>query len=96
MIYLISLVAFLAILVLAGLIWFGMKHLDLKGDPASVSKAFSEVINTQAQLIVGVLIVLVITLLMIEKNITAEAGLPIISLVGGYLLGKGINDHKGK
>ncbi len=96
MIIAISFAMLLALGSLVFLIWYGMKRLPLVGDPANVSKAFADIIRTQAQLVIGLFIVLVITLLLISGNITSDAGLPIISLVGGYLLGKEVNGRGSK
>lgn len=42
------------------------------------------------QFIISVFVVLCITILLLTKTISAEAGLPILSGVGGFAIGKGI------
>lgn len=72
--------------------WYGIKNLfPGSGDPASVAKSFSEITKNYSQLIVGMFVVLVITALLLEKIISPESGLPIISLIVGYILGSRIN-----
>ncbi len=61
------------------------------GDPANVAKSFSEIIKNYSQLILGLFVVLVITALLLEKIVSPESGLSIISLIVGYILGSRIN-----
>ena len=72
--------------------WYGIKNLfPGSGDPANVAKSFSEITKNYSQLIVGMFVVLVITALLLEKVISPESGLSIISLIVGYILGSRIN-----
>lgn len=72
--------------------WYGIKNLfPGSGDPANIARSFSDIAKTYSQLIVGLFVVLVITALLLEKIITPESGLPIISLIVGYILGSRIN-----
>lgn len=55
---------------------YGIKNLfPGSGDPASVSKSFSEIIKNYSQLILGLFVVLVITALLLEKVVNPESGL---------------------
>lgn len=48
--------------------------------------------TTYVQTIVAVVIIVVIAALIISKSITAEAGLPIISGVSGFVIAKTVNN----
>ena len=72
--------------------WYGIKNLfPGSGDPANVSRSFSEITKNYSQLILGLFVVLVITALLLEKIVSPESGLPIISLIVGYILGSRVN-----
>ena len=46
------------------------------------------------QVLLAVLIVIVLTILLITKTITAEAGLPILSGISGFAIAKGVSAAK--
>jgi hypothetical protein len=48
--------------------------------------------TTYVQTIIALVIIIVITLLIVSKNVTAEAGLPIISGVSGFVIAKTVNN----
>lgn len=64
--------------------------------PRFVSEAFSESLERRnefwtayGQLVVATLIIIVLTILLLTKTITAEAGLPILSAISGFAIAKG-------
>lgn len=50
--------------------------------------------TTYGQIIISVFIVCIITLLLLTKIITAEAGLPLLSAVSGFTIAKSSTAHK--
>ncbi|GLI33268.1 hypothetical protein [Desulforhabdus amnigena] len=46
--------------------------------------------TTYGQVLVAVLIIIVLTILLLTKTITAEAGLPILSAISGFAIAKGV------
>jgi hypothetical protein len=46
--------------------------------------------TSYGQIVIAALIIIVLTILLITKTITAEAGLPILSAVSGFALAKGV------
>lgn len=46
------------------------------------------------QIIIAVLIALVLTILLLTKTISAEAGLPILSGISGFAIAKGVSGSK--
>lgn len=47
-----------------------------------------------SQVVIAILIVLILSILLITRTISAEAGLPILSAVSGFAIAKGINSGK--
>jgi hypothetical protein len=64
------------------------------GKPEKMASMVLESIYLMAKNIVGIFIVTTIMISMSEKLLSIEQGLPIVSLVVGYLLGKEFNQHK--
>lgn len=66
-------------------------------DPSVLSNVIDEYLirrnefwTLSGQFILSVFVIVCITILLLAKVITAEAGLPILSGVGGFAIGKGI------
>lgn len=71
----------------------GMKSIfHGSGAPISMAQTLLSSIHVTTQHLLGVLIIILICLLMVNKIITSEAGLPLLSAVAGYLLGKTFKD----
>jgi len=51
----------------------------------------NEFLTTYGQLLLAALVVVVLTILLLTKTISAEAGLPILSGITGFAIGKGVN-----
>ena len=65
------------------------------GKPEKMASMVLESIYLMAKNLVGVFIITTILMLMSEKLISNEQGLPIVTLVVGYLLGKDfVNTNK--
>ena len=62
------------------------------GSPISMAQTLLSSIHVTIQHLLGVLIIVLISLLMVEKVISSEAGLPLLSAVSGYLLAKSFKD----
>ena len=69
--------------------------------PRYVADAFSELLERRnefwtsyGQLIVATLIIIVLTILLLTKTISAEAGLPILSAISGFAIAKGVTSGR--
>ncbi|MEK7720719.1 MAG: hypothetical protein AAB347_14165 [Bacteroidota bacterium] len=62
------------------------------GAPISMAQALLSSIHVTIQHLLGVLIIMLICILMVDKTITSDAGLPLLSAVSGYLLAKTFKD----
>ncbi|MFI5159098.1 MAG: hypothetical protein ACHQF4_09550 [Sphingobacteriales bacterium] len=62
------------------------------GAPISMAKMVLSSIQITSQILFGVLAIVVITILIIEDKIRSDAGLPVISGIVGYILGKSFKD----
>ena len=62
------------------------------GDPFSMSQALLSSLHITGQLIFGVLTIIILALLILNKIISSDAGLPIFSAIVAYLLGKSYKD----
>ncbi len=49
---------------------------------------------TYGQVVVSVLIIIILTVLLLTKTISAEAGLPLLSAVSGFAIAKGVNSNR--
>lgn len=49
---------------------------------------------TYGQLVVAILIVVILTILLLTKTISAEAGLPLLSAVSGFAIARGVNSNR--
>jgi len=58
------------------------------GKPEAMAKSLVGMMVSSSQFLVGIFVIAVIALLIIGKSIEANAGVPIISAVVGYLLGR--------
>lgn len=84
--------------------WEELFHRSLKGQPPYddipryISEGYSEYLQrrnefwtTYGQVLIAVLIVIVLTILLLTRVISAEAGLPILSGVTGFAIAKGVS-----
>ncbi|OGV67903.1 MAG: hypothetical protein A2498_10860 [Lentisphaerae bacterium RIFOXYC12_FULL_60_16] len=62
------------------------------GSPISMAQTLLSSIHVASQHLLGVLVITLICVLMLQKVVTAEAGLPLLSAVAGYLLAKTFKD----
>lgn len=69
--------------------------------PRHLAESYSEYLtrrnefwNTYGQVLIAILIVTVLTILLLAKAISAEAGLPILSGVSGFAIAKGVSGAK--
>jgi len=62
------------------------------GSPISMAQTLLSSIHVTTQHLLGVLIIILICILMVNKTVTSEAGLPLLSAVAGYLLAKTFKD----
>lgn len=46
------------------------------------------------QVVVAVLIIVILTVLLLTKTISGEAGLPLLSAVSGFAIAKGVNSNR--
>ncbi len=60
--------------------------------PISMAQMLLSSLHTSGQILFGVLAVVILVLLMLNKIISSDAGLPIFSAVVAYLLGKTYKD----
>ena len=71
----------------------GMKSIfHGSGVPISMAQTLLSSIHVTTQHLLGVLIIILICILMVQKAVTSEAGLPLLSAVAGYLLAKTFKD----
>lgn len=69
--------------------------------PQHLATAYTEYLQrrnefwtTYGQIIIAVLIALVLTILLLKKTISAEAGLPILSGISGFAIAKSVSGSK--
>lgn len=62
------------------------------GSPISMAQTLLSSIHVTSQHLLGVLIIMLICILMLNKTVTSDAGLPLLSAVAGYLLAKTFRD----
>ncbi len=62
------------------------------GAPVNMANVLLQSILAAGQIIAGLAILAVITVLMIEKFISSEVGLPIIAAITGYLVGRSFDN----
>lgn len=62
------------------------------GSPIAMAQMLLSSIHVTSQILLGVLIVTIISLLVSNKIISSESGLPVLSVISGYLLGKNFKD----
>jgi hypothetical protein len=62
------------------------------GVPISMAQMTLGSIHVTSQSLFGVLVITIITIFMLNGIIKAEAGLPLLSAISGYLLGKNFRD----
>lgn len=67
-------------------IWHG------SDDPLSMSQMLLASLQANAQVLFGIFAIFVIFILMKEKVVSSESGLPLFSALAAYLLGKGFKE----
>jgi len=80
--------------------WFKDPH-SYEDIPRYVSESYTEYLQrrneywtTYGQVIIAVLMIIVLTILLLSKAITAEAGLPILSGITGFAIAKGVSSSR--
>lgn len=63
------------------------------GSPVDMANVLLQSIMAAGQIIVGLAILAIITVLMVAKEISAEVGLPIITAITAYLVGRNFNNR---
>lgn len=69
--------------------------------PKYLNEAYSDYLqkrnefwSTYGQVVIASFIIIVLTILMLTKTISAEAGLPILSAVSGFAIAKGVSSSR--
>jgi hypothetical protein len=62
------------------------------GKPVSMAKIVLSSIHITAQIFFGILVIGILSVMIFEDKITSDAGLPVVSGIVGYLLGKSFKD----
>jgi hypothetical protein len=83
-----------------GIIGFGVYSLVVgsrkifpgSGSPIAMAQMLLSSIHVTAQILLGLLIISVISILIANKVIEPNSGLPVLSVISGYLLGKSFKD----
>ncbi|MEM6813663.1 MAG: hypothetical protein AAF600_04645 [Bacteroidota bacterium] len=83
-----------------GIVGFGMYSIKVgsssifkgSGSPISMAQMLLSSIHITSQILLGVLIITIISLLIANQIISEESGLPVLSVISGYLLGKNFKD----
>lgn len=72
-------------------IWIAAKNVFKgSGAPISMAQAVINSIQSTSQFLFGVFIVTILFVLITEKTITSEVGIPVVTSVIGFLLGRTI------
>ncbi len=88
--------------------WDEIIHQYMKNDPRSyddipryIHDSYTEYLQRRnefwtafGQILIAVLIVIVLSILLMTKTISAEAGLPILSGISGFAIAKGVSAGK--
>ena len=67
----------------------------IKDGYSDYHQRFNEFWTTYGQVVIAILIITVISVLMLTKTVSAEAGLPILSAIASYAIAKNINAAAG-
>ena len=70
----------------------GDKIFTGSGAPISMAKMVLSSIQITSQILFGILAISILCVMILEDKIKSEAGLPVISGIVGYLLGKSFKD----
>ncbi len=62
------------------------------GAPISMSKMLLSSVHITSQHLLGILIIVILSLLIANQILETNAGLPVLSAIAGYLLGKTFKD----
>ena len=74
-------------------LYFASKNIFAgSGAPINMANVLLQSIMAAGQIIAGVAILAVITILMVGGKITSEVGLPIIAALTGYLVGRNFDN----
>lgn len=81
--------------------WLEKDPNRLRDIPQHIANGYTEYLQRRnefwtsyGQIIIAVLIALVLTILLLTKSISAEAGLPILSGISGFAIAKGVSSSK--
>lgn len=86
-------ISILIVVVYVVLLVIAMKSIFANsGSPISMSQALLSSFHVLGQIFFGILAVIIIAVLMENKVVSSDAGLPIFSAIVAYLLGKGYKD----
>lgn len=81
-----------AILYALALYWASKKIFSGSGAPVDMANVLLRSIMTAGQIIAGMAILAIITILMVSNKISSEVGLPIIAVLTGYLVGRNFDN----
>ncbi|MFH1187596.1 MAG: hypothetical protein V1688_01905 [bacterium] len=62
------------------------------GAPTSMAQMLLSSVHVTSQNIIGILIIVILSLLITGNVLTTESGMPLLSVIIGYLLGKNFKD----
>ena len=62
------------------------------GVPAKMAQMVLSSVHITSQVLFSIFVIVILILLMIKEVITTDAGLPLLSAVAGYILGKNFRD----
>lgn len=86
-------VAVLMVIIYTLSIYWGQKSIfSGSGSPISMAQMLLSSLQTSGQMLFGLLAVVILALLILNKIISSDAGLPMFSAVVAYLLGKTYKD----
>lgn len=81
--------------------WFEGNPNRYRDIPQHIENGYTEYLQRRnefwtayGQIIIAVLIAIVLTILLLTKTISAEAGLPILSGISGFAIAKGVSSSK--
>jgi len=62
------------------------------GVPAKMAQMVLSSVHITSQVLFSIFVIVILILLMLQEVITTDAGLPLLSAVAGYILGKNFRD----
>ena len=82
-----------AIVFIVALILASKNIFSGSGSPVDMANVLFQSIMAAGQIIVGLAFLAIITVLIVAKDISTEVGLPIITAITAYLVGKNFNNR---